>query len=84
MSSLAGCFNASSTLFTIDFYQKLHPRASQRQLVWWDGSRRIAMVLIGLLWIPVIQGAQGCTATCRACRVTWRRQLPPCSSSVCS
>jgi hypothetical protein len=25
MSSLAGVFNASSTLFTMDFYQKLHP-----------------------------------------------------------
>jgi len=59
MSSLAGCFNASSTLFTIDFYQKLHPRASQRQLVWVGRLATIAMVLIGLLWIPVIQGAQG-------------------------
>src|SRR5919198_4990460 len=34
MSSLAGVFNASSTLFTMDLYRKLHPRASQAQLVW--------------------------------------------------
>ncbi len=34
MSSLAGVFNACSTLFTIDFYSKQHPRATQAQLVW--------------------------------------------------
>ena len=34
MSSLAGAFNASSTLFTIDFYRKMRPRASQARLVW--------------------------------------------------
>ncbi|HXW05334.1 MAG TPA: sodium:solute symporter [Vicinamibacterales bacterium] len=59
MSSLAGVFNASSTLFTMDFYQKLHPRASQHQLVWVGRVATTAMVLIGLLWIPVIQGARG-------------------------
>jgi SSS family solute:Na+ symporter len=59
MSSLAGVFNASSTLFTMDFYQKLHPRASQQQLVWVGRVATAAMVLIGLLWIPVIQGARG-------------------------
>ncbi len=59
MSSLAGVFNASSTLFTMDFYQKLRPQASQHQLVWMGRIATTVMVLIGLLWIPVIQGAQG-------------------------
>jgi SSS family solute:Na+ symporter len=59
MSSLAGVFNASSTLFTMDFYSKLRPGASQQQLVWIGRVATGAMVLIGLLWIPVIQGAQG-------------------------
>jgi len=59
MSSLAGVFNASSTLFTMDFYQKLRPRASQHQLVWMGRIATTVMVLIGLLWIPVIQGAKG-------------------------
>jgi SSS family solute:Na+ symporter len=59
MSSLAGAFNASSTLFTLDFYQKLRPRASQAQLVWVGRAATTAMVLIALLWIPVIQGARG-------------------------
>ena len=59
MSSLAGVFNACSTLFTIDFYQKLHPKASQHQLVWIGRVATTAMVIVGLLWIPVIQGARG-------------------------
>jgi SSS family solute:Na+ symporter len=59
MSSLAGVFNASSTLFTMDFYQKIRPRASQHQLVWIGRVATTVMVLVGLLWIPVIQGARG-------------------------
>jgi SSS family solute:Na+ symporter len=59
MSSLAGAFNACSTLFTMDFYNKLRPGASQHQLVWIGRAATIVMVLIGILWIPVIRGAQG-------------------------
>lgn len=59
MSSLAGVFNASSTLFTMDFYSKLRPGATEHQLVWIGRIATGVMVLIGLLWIPVIQGAEG-------------------------
>jgi SSS family solute:Na+ symporter len=59
MSSLAGAFNASSTLFTLDLYQKFRPRASQAQLVWVGRVATTIMVLIALAWIHVIQGARG-------------------------
>lgn len=59
MSSLAGVFNASSTLFTMDFYSRFKPRATQHQLVWVGRVATAVMVLIGLLWIPVIQGGKG-------------------------
>jgi SSS family solute:Na+ symporter len=59
MSSLAGVFNACSTLFTMDFYAKIHPRAAQHQLVHIGRIATVVMVLIGLAWIPVIQGAKG-------------------------
>ncbi len=59
MSSLAGAFNACSTLFTMDLYQKLRPGATQHQLVWTGRVATAVMVLIGLLWIPVIQGGRG-------------------------
>ncbi len=59
MSSLAGAFNACSTLFTMDFYQQLRPKASQHQLVWIGRVATGVMVVIALVWIPVIQGAKG-------------------------
>jgi len=59
MSSLAGALNASSTLFTIDLYQKLRPKVSQHQLVWMGRVATTAMVLVSLAWIPVIRGAEG-------------------------
>jgi SSS family solute:Na+ symporter len=59
MSSLAGCFNASSTLFTMDFYSKFRPKSSQHHLVWIGRIATTIMVLIGLLWIPVIRGGKG-------------------------
>ncbi len=59
MSSLAGVFNASSTLFTMDFYSKLKPGATQQQLVWIGRVATTIMVVIGLLWIPIIRGAEG-------------------------
>lgn len=59
MSSLAGVFNASSTLFTMDFYSRLRPKVTQHQLVWMGRVATTVMVVIGLFWIPVIKGGKG-------------------------
>jgi SSS family solute:Na+ symporter len=59
MGSLAGVFNACSTLFTVDLYEKWKPGATQHQLVRTGRIATVVMVLIALLWIPVIQGAHG-------------------------
>ncbi len=59
MSALAGVFNASSSLFTMDFYSRLRPKASQATLVRVGRVATVVMVIIGILWIPVIQGAKG-------------------------
>jgi solute:Na+ symporter, SSS family len=59
MGSLAGVFNACSTLFTVDLYEKWKPGASQHQLVRVGRYATVAMVLIALVWIPVIKNAQG-------------------------
>jgi len=59
MSSLAGAFNASSTLFTVDLYHKWKPKATQHQMVRTGRIVTGVMVFIALLWIPVIQGARG-------------------------
>ncbi|HUS72583.1 MAG TPA: sodium:solute symporter [Sedimentisphaerales bacterium] len=59
MSSLSSVFNASSALFTMDLYSKFRPGASQHKLVWMGRIATTVMVIIGLLWVPVIQGARG-------------------------
>jgi len=59
MGSLAGVFNACSTLFTVDLYEKWKPGSSQHQLVHIGRLATAVMVLIALAWIPVIKNAHG-------------------------
>jgi SSS family solute:Na+ symporter len=59
MGSLAGVFNACSTLFTVDLYNKWRPHATERQIVRTGRMATAVMVLIALAWIPVIKNAQG-------------------------
>jgi SSS family solute:Na+ symporter len=59
MGSLAGVFNACSTLFTVDLYEKWKPKATQAQLVRVGRLATGVMVVVALLWIPVIKNAQG-------------------------
>jgi len=59
MSSLAGVFNASSTLFTMDLYSKFKKNVTEKELVRMGRIATAVMVLIGLLWIPVIKGSRG-------------------------
>jgi solute:Na+ symporter, SSS family len=55
MASLASKFNASATLFTMDFYQKWHPTASGRTQVIVGRIATGVIVLVGILWIPVMK-----------------------------
>jgi SSS family solute:Na+ symporter len=59
MGSLAGVFNACSTLFTVDIYQKVRPKASQHEIVRMGRIATTTLVIIAMLWIPVVQGAHG-------------------------
>ena len=59
MGSLAGVFNACSTLFTVDLYEKWRKGASQHEIVRTGRIATAIMVLIALAWIPVIKNAHG-------------------------
>ena len=59
MGSLAGVFNACSTLFTVDLYAKWKPNATQGEIVQMGRIATTVMVVIALVWIPVIRGAEG-------------------------
>jgi len=55
MSSLSSAFNSSSTLLTIDFYQKFKPDASERNLVRFGRIATIVLVIVSLGWIPFME-----------------------------
>lgn len=55
MSSLASCFNSSSTLFTMDFYKYYKPNASERELVLVGRLATTVLVILGILWVPLIR-----------------------------
>jgi SSS family solute:Na+ symporter len=56
MSSLASLFNSSATLFTVDFYEKLRPQATEKELVKVGRIATVVVVVLGVLWIPVMKG----------------------------
>ncbi|HYC28536.1 MAG TPA: sodium:solute symporter, partial [Chitinophagaceae bacterium] len=55
MSSLASVYNACSTLYTIDIYQKQHPEASEKKLVRVGRIATGVVVLLGMAWIPLMR-----------------------------
>jgi len=59
MGSLAGVFNACSTLFTVDIYQNFRPKATQSEIVRMGRLATGVMVVISMMWIPVVKGAAG-------------------------
>jgi solute:Na+ symporter, SSS family len=54
MGAMSSVFNSASTLVTLDFYKKIRPEASERQLVMFGRIATGGMVLLGLLWVPFI------------------------------
>lgn len=55
MSSLASVYNACSTLYTMDIYQKMKPEASSRELVRVGRIATGVVVLLGMVWIPLMK-----------------------------
>ena len=55
MSSLASLFNSSAMLFTIDFYKKYKPEASEKKLLHVGRLATVVVVVLGILWIPIMR-----------------------------
>ena len=84
MGSLAGVFNACSTLFTVDIYEKLRPGQAQHQIVRVGRIATAVMVVLAIAWIPVVKGRGSLYGTCNRCRDTWPRRCSSSSSSASS
>ncbi|XP_046872527.1 sodium/glucose cotransporter 4 [Hypomesus transpacificus] len=57
MSSLTSIFNSSSTLFTMDIWQRARPHASENELMVVGRVFILFLVVLSILWIPIIQSA---------------------------
>ena len=55
MSSLASLYNSSAMLYTIDIYKRRHPDVSEKKLVTIGRIATVVVVVLGVLWIFVIQ-----------------------------
>ena len=55
MASLGSKFNASATLFTMDFYREWHPTASPKTEVIVGRIATAAIVFVGICWVLVIK-----------------------------
>ena len=55
MSSLASLFNSSAMLFTVDFYKKYKPEATERHYVRVGRIATVIIVILGIAWIPVMK-----------------------------
>ena len=59
MSSLSSVFNSCSTLITYDFYKKLKPKTSEKQLVRFGQMATLVLVILGMAWIPLMKVISG-------------------------
>jgi SSS family solute:Na+ symporter len=59
MSSLASVFNSASTLFTVDIFKKLYPASPEQKLVRIGKIATGFIVILGMLWIPIMQEIGG-------------------------
>ncbi|MBN2068280.1 MAG: sodium:solute symporter [Opitutales bacterium] len=59
MSSLSSLFNSCATLFTVDIYEKMRPGRTEAQLVKVGRIATGAVVILGILWIPVMKWVNG-------------------------
>ncbi|NQX92422.1 MAG: sodium/solute symporter, partial [Flavobacteriales bacterium] len=54
MSSLSSVFNSCSTLITFDFFKVRNPEANEKTLVRFGQWSTVALVIVGLFWIPIM------------------------------
>ena len=54
MSSLDSGLNSVSTLITMDFYKKIKPEASSKNLMWIGRAITVVVMIIAVIWAPQI------------------------------
>jgi len=59
MTSLSSAINATSTLFTLDIYNKLYPHANDFVLVNIGRIATFVVIIFGIIWVPFVYALSG-------------------------
>ncbi|XP_066950435.1 sodium/mannose cotransporter SLC5A10-like [Macrobrachium rosenbergii] len=59
MSDLTSIFNSASTLFTLDLWSKIRPKAKTRELLIVGKVFIVLLVATSVAWVPIIEHLQG-------------------------
>lgn len=55
MSSLSSVYNSASTVFTMDIWQRIRPRAGDREKIIVGRIMVAVLVILGIAWLPFIE-----------------------------
>lgn len=59
MSDLTSIFNSASTMFTLDLWRHLRPKAKTRELLIVGKLFVVLLVALSVAWVPIIEKVQG-------------------------
>ncbi|XP_035690335.1 sodium/glucose cotransporter 4-like isoform X1 [Branchiostoma floridae] len=82
MSSLTSIFNSSSTIFTMDIWRKFRTQSTERELMIVGRLFVVLLVVISIVWIPIVQAAQGGQIFSYIQAVTGYLSPPICASFI--
>ncbi|XP_050699315.1 sodium/glucose cotransporter 5-like [Eriocheir sinensis] len=59
LSDLTSIFNSASTMFTLDLWRHLRPRAQTRELLIVGKLFVVVLIALSVAWVPIIEKVQG-------------------------
>ncbi|XP_066294109.1 sodium/myo-inositol cotransporter-like isoform X1 [Branchiostoma lanceolatum] len=59
MSDLDSIYNSASTIFTIDIWQRMRPRAGNRELMIVGRVIMLILTVVSILWVPILMASSG-------------------------
>lgn len=82
ISTLTSVFNSSTTLFTLDIWGKIRPKAGQRELLFVGRIFIVILTMISVIWIPIMSNAEGGEIFRYATSITGHFGAPTCAMFI--
>ncbi|XP_023932969.1 sodium/glucose cotransporter 4 [Lingula anatina] len=84
VSTLTSTFNSASTVFTLDLWRRFRKRASDVETLIVSRIFVVILCVLGVLWMPIMQNAQGGQLFQYATAITGYLQAPTCAVFIMS